>query len=426
MEEVARDPGILEELSSASREITSNLNRKSLDGLSAILECDPSLLDPSVVSETTPGSSPEEDRAGSIGSAADRQDPLVSIVLPFYNAEKHLKASVDSVAGHDYRNIELILVNDWSTDDSLQIARELAREDDRIRVLEHPRNMGAGPARNTGSLHARGKYLFFLDSDDILRRHSLDLLVRTAIKEDVKLVIGSCNQVDGSGNYGDYDRARDGGRPEAFGLIEGTEAMRRSLNVEEGSFLPVRPWGMLIDSAMFRESGLTFPPGEYEDLSVLPFLYKYAGKVVYLPDIAVTYRIREGSVTNSPLSLEKVERYQRLWDVISRRIEEFGVEGYRRDFEVFHVGHLLWLLDQGVTDEGVLDSVADLITHRMSLDSGSPGGKDNLHYMLRYINRIMISSGQEGNIRLWEKFVSHLGDDAIISYFRHRIFEFKE
>ena len=198
--------------------------------------------------------------------------------------------------------------------------------------------------------------------------------------------------------------------------------MRRSLNVEEGSFLPVRPWGMLIDLRMYRESGLDFPPGEYEDLSVLPFLYKYAGEVVYLPDIVVTYRIREGSVTHSLLNPEKVERYRRLWEVISRRIGEFGVEGYRRDFEIFHIGHLLWLLDQGVTDQEVLISVADLINDEMRLDSDGSAGSGNLQYMVGYISRILASSRKDKDFRAWEKFVSHLGGETVTAYFRHRIF----
>ena len=422
LEEVVRYPELLEELSEASRKITENLNRITLQGISELLQCDAGKLDPGFISldeARSPALAKKEGEEGVDGGSG----PLISVVLPFFNAEKNLGKAVASVSENDYRNMEIILVNDASTDSSRQIAEAMAHKDDRIRILDHHVNMGAGPARNTGALDARGEYLFFLDSDDILRRHSLELLVRTAVAEGVELVIGSCNQVDERGNYGDYDRVRDGGRKECFGVIEGTEALRRSLNVEEGSFLPVRPWGMLINLEMFRASDLTFPPGEYEDLSVLPFLYRYAGKVVYLEDIVVTYRIRKGSVTNSPLTPAKVTRYSTLWDLISERIESFGLEQYRRDFKIFHIGHLLWLLTQGIPDEEVLNAVADLIKDRMKLDDSLLPQSDGLQYMLEYISGILNSAGKEQDFILWEKFVSHLGDEALTGYFRHRIFE---
>jgi len=427
LEEVLRDPGLLEELSRCSREITERLNRESLAGISRVLGCGTGDLDPGHIpaDQAGFGASALRQGLGRSGSdtGRDKGSPLVSVVLPFFNAEENLEAAVSSVTGHDYRNLELILVDDASSDDSLRIAKTLAEKDSRIRILGHSENMGAGPARNTGAFSACGDYLFFLDSDDILRRRALELLLRTAAEEDVGLVIGSCNQVDEQGNYSDYDRDRDSGRENCFGLINGTEALRRSLNVEEGSFLPVRPWGMLIDLNLYRDSGLTFPSGEYEDLSVIPFLYKYAGQVVYLKDIVVTYRIREGSVTQSPLSLEKVSRYGSLWDLISRRIEEFGVEDYRRDFKIFHVGHLLWLLNHGISDKVVLDAAADLIQGKMRLDTGASSGDQNLKYMLDYISNILRVGKAEGDFALWGKFVSGLGDDAVVSFIRHRMHE---
>ncbi|MFH1965204.1 MAG: glycosyltransferase [Acidobacteriota bacterium] len=423
LEEVLRDPGLLEELSICSREITERLNRESLTGINRVLGSNSGELDPGHIYADQAAPEVSVLRLGLGMSGNDGGLPLISVVLPFFNAEENLEAAVSSVIEHDYRNLELILVDDASNDDSRRIAETLAEKDPRIRVLEHYENMGAGPARNTGALNACGDYLFFLNADDILRRHALALLLRAAAKEDVGLVIGSCNQVDEHGNYGDYDRDRDSGRENCFGPIDGTEALRRSLNVEEGSFLPVRPWGMLINLKLYRDSGLTFPSGEYEDLSVVPFLYKFAGKVVYLKDIVVTYRIRAGSVTQSPLSLERVSRYCGLWDLISRRIEEFGVEDHRRDFKIFHVGHLLWQLNHGISDKEVLDAAADLIHGKMKFDTGGSFGDQNLKYMLDYISNILRAAGVERDFILWEKFVSGLGDDAVGSFFRHKMHE---
>jgi len=218
--------------------------------------------------------------------------PLISVILPFYNAEKNLGEAVGSIIIQDYQNLEILLVDDASTDGSLQIAEKLGRKDSRIKIFRHIENQGAGPARNTGVSNAGGEYIFFLDSDDILRQGALKLLQQTAAREKAAVVIGSCDQVDEEGIISDHDRNSDHGCEECFGLIDGEEAVKRWLNIRRGSFIPVRPWGILIETELYRRSGLDFSAGEHEDLTWTPFLYKFAGKVVYLKDIILTYRIR--------------------------------------------------------------------------------------------------------------------------------------
>ena len=90
----------------------------------------------------------------------------VSIIIPVYNCERYLDRCVESVLQQTYRNIELILVDDGSTDDSVERLREIMQEDDRIILLQQV-NAGAGAARNRGFAHSRGEYVIFLDSDDL-------------------------------------------------------------------------------------------------------------------------------------------------------------------------------------------------------------------------------------------------------------------
>ena len=89
----------------------------------------------------------------------------VSVIIPVYNVEPYLKQCMDSVVGQTLKDIEIICVDDGSTDGSLDILREYAAEDNRIQIIEQ-KNAGAGAARNNGMRHATGKYLSFLDSDD--------------------------------------------------------------------------------------------------------------------------------------------------------------------------------------------------------------------------------------------------------------------
>ena len=89
----------------------------------------------------------------------------VSVIIPVYNVEPYLKQCMDSVVGQTLKDIEIICVDDGSTDGSLDILKEYATEDSRIQIIEQ-KNAGAGAARNNGMRHATGKYLSFLDSDD--------------------------------------------------------------------------------------------------------------------------------------------------------------------------------------------------------------------------------------------------------------------
>ena len=102
------------------------------------------------------------------------RSPKISVIIPVYNTEKYLRQCLDTVVAQTLKDIEIILVDDGSTDDSLLICREYARKDDRIHVY-HQENQGAGPARNYGIKVAKGQYFSFLDADDLFK---LDMLER--------------------------------------------------------------------------------------------------------------------------------------------------------------------------------------------------------------------------------------------------------
>src|SRR5690606_18531829 len=92
-------------------------------------------------------------------------NPLISIVVPVYNSEKYLPECIESILNQNYANIELIIVNDGSTDNSLSIAEKFSENDSRIKILSQ-RNSGVSAARNLGISIAQGDYIGFVDSDD--------------------------------------------------------------------------------------------------------------------------------------------------------------------------------------------------------------------------------------------------------------------
>lgn len=113
-------------------------------------------------------------------------DELISIIVPVYNAAKSLPRCVRSLTGQTYRNLEILLVNDGSKDDSLAVCRSLAEQDDRIRVIDKP-NGGVSSARNAGLDAAAGKYIMFCDSDDWVEPDWCAAMVENCAEDDLTI-----------------------------------------------------------------------------------------------------------------------------------------------------------------------------------------------------------------------------------------------
>ena len=103
-------------------------------------------------------------------------EPLVSIVMPVYNAEDYLEESLCTVVSQSYRNLEIICVDDGSRDDSLLLIKKMMQEDQRISVVTQE-NQGAGAARNLGLKEANGEYILFFDADDILKKDMVQTML---------------------------------------------------------------------------------------------------------------------------------------------------------------------------------------------------------------------------------------------------------
>lgn len=114
-------------------------------------------------------------------------NPLVSIVMPVYNVDKYLEQALDSLKNQTYKNFEVICVDDGSTDNSLSILKTYSNSDNRFSFIQQA-NQYAGIARNNGMKHASGKYIMFLDSDDIFEKNMLSVLVKSAEKNHTDII----------------------------------------------------------------------------------------------------------------------------------------------------------------------------------------------------------------------------------------------
>lgn len=114
--------------------------------------------------------------------------PAVSVIMPAFNTASYIETSVRSVLDQTYRDIEVLIVDDCSTDDTAAVAGRLAASDQRVRLLTMPHNSGPGAVRDFGMSHARGDMMLFVDSDDIIRRDTVELCRRVATEDGAEVV----------------------------------------------------------------------------------------------------------------------------------------------------------------------------------------------------------------------------------------------
>ena len=111
---------------------------------------------------------------------------LISIIVPIYNVEQYLNRCIESLVNQTYTNLEILLIDDGSTDNSGKLAEKWISNDQRIKVY-HKKNGGLSDARNYGIKYAKGKYLSFVDSDDYVDMRFIEILYKTCIETNTKI-----------------------------------------------------------------------------------------------------------------------------------------------------------------------------------------------------------------------------------------------
>lgn len=222
---------------------------------------------------------------------------LISVILPVYNVEKYLKQCVESIQAQTYSNLEIILVDDGSTDNSGKICDELANKDARIRVI-HKVNGGTAVARNAGVDAANGEYVGFVDSDDYIYPDMYRRLYESIKKYDTRLAI--CNGV----NFYEEDH-----------LTEKIIVSNRELCTDglRGMSISIAAWNACYNKLYHRElfATLRFRNKASEDGFLMADLTGIVEKVSFTPYIGYCYRkMRQGSNMNKPFSERQMDRFE--------------------------------------------------------------------------------------------------------------------
>lgn len=135
--------------------------------------------------------------------------PLVSVLMTVYNREKYIAEAIESVIASTYQNWELIIVDDQSKDRSVEIAREYEKKDNRIKLYINEVNLGDYPNRNRAASHAKGKYLKYLDADDMIYKYTLNYMVEAMENEESAALGLSVNIIDGNVPYPEISDCKD-------------------------------------------------------------------------------------------------------------------------------------------------------------------------------------------------------------------------
>ena len=228
----------------------------------------------------------------------ENQKDLITVVVPVYNVEKYLDQCVQSVINQTYKNLQIILVDDGSTDNSGAICDKYADSDERVEVI-HKLNSGLSGARNAGIDSARGAYISFIDSDDFVDEVYIERLYEEIIAHNVKIAVCEYYKLnEDEGMFYFYTKDK------YVKLMNYTEYIDEIFLTETLAF--VIACSKLYSIDLFRgEFPIRFPEGKLaEDKYITYLLAIKSGKIVYLRESYYCYRRRAGSITNSGASIK--------------------------------------------------------------------------------------------------------------------------
>ena len=264
--------------------------------------------------------------------------PLISVIVPFYNVDRYIEKCICSILRQSYENIELILVNDASTDNSLNICRKYARKDTRTRIIEQPKNQGVDKARFRGLETVTGEYIMFVDSDDYLPLNAVAILCQEILSSGADIVEGGmCRVLD------------------SWGLIKKKRVCER-LEIEQPtlfqdyfiSFFGINKLGVnlcgklykkgLFDKVKLKPSGMKMG----EDLLMNMYLFPFVNKYVVTNHCVYCYRY--GGLTsrfNPTLYSDLKKQYYIKMDMLAEYDYRKGIRTTRIEMCNIFCSHLI-------------------------------------------------------------------------------------
>lgn len=291
-----------------------------------------------------------------------KQPDMISVIIPCYNVEKYIDRCMKSVLNQTYRNLEIILVDDGSTDGTGEIIKKYAGRDHRIRII-HQANRGAGAARNAGLEIAGGSYIGFVDSDDWIAEDMYEYLM--GIIKDADIAV--CDYIKAN----KYNLEK-GNKKNCVSVLNHRELMKRFFRIHgEKSCYSV--CNMLYKAETIN--GCRFPEGAItEDLLFNYRVYGNCGKTICSDKRMYYYFVNVDGVTRKALGkrdLALLENWDIIVEDIKRREPEFTkyalLNRWRADFTLLSKAFLYGYEKSEITETQLVELIAQVKEHRKHL-----------------------------------------------------------
>ena len=224
---------------------------------------------------------------------------LVSIGIPVYNVEPYIEKCLLSVLNQTYSDLEILIVDDCGKDNSISIVERIKNSHPRgnqIRILKQPYNKGSGEARNMAIQYAKGKYLYFLDSDDYIELNTIGIMVNYAEKYHTDVVNASTRII----SYETGEEFPAFTYP-SFKLIKGKDEFAKFVCQDLKWHIGVASWNNLFLMSFLIQNNLFFSARKDEDALFLSDYYSEVECAVLLPNITYNYVIRPGSIMGNQI-----------------------------------------------------------------------------------------------------------------------------
>ena len=217
----------------------------------------------------------------------------VSVIIPIFNASKHIELCLKHLLEQTHRNIEIIIVNDASTDDSLKICEKLSKIDYRIKIVNKQKNERALKARATGLEHANGDFILFVDADDFIPKYAIEKMFASAVNNKSEIVLGSIVVF-----YDKYLLFKKrpynivGGKiiEDSFNKVQINKKFKFAFFGIHS--IPVSSWAKLIKKDVlneFKKSNIP-PIHAFDDTYLNLFIFKDVNKITFIKDVVYYYR----------------------------------------------------------------------------------------------------------------------------------------
>ena len=259
------------------------------------------------------------------------------MAFPVYNAEKYLRETMLSALAQDYPSIEFLVLDDCGTDGSMDIIRQLQQEHPRgkdIRIVSQECNKGVGAARNRILEEAQGRFLYFLDADDLIVPTTISLLMNAAKKHNAEVVMASYEQIE---LYHESPKTIDFQFP--YEVFEDNTSFARYAFGQYGA-LNANVWNVLMDLKFLRDIRLKFVNTNFwEDMAFKYEMVTFVNRAVLLPDITYSYMCRENSLSNFQkrvnISKSEMLRNAATIDTLKYRYKRLLKKPYFSDWLMF-------------------------------------------------------------------------------------------